>query len=75
MNLYDRSGAFGAGILEAGDRASSRIAEEREMAEEARMRGEYSWREGHSPFCLGGRTATHRGWEAMVGVDVHFDQF
>lgn len=75
MNLYDRSGAFCAGMLEAGDRASSRIAEEREMAEEARMRGEYSWREGHSPLCLGGRTATHRGWEAMVGVDVHFDQF
>ncbi|TXD37470.1 hypothetical protein FRC98_07185 [Lujinxingia vulgaris] len=48
LNLYDRSGAFCAGMLEAGDRASSRIAEEREMAEEGRMRGEYSWRERHA---------------------------
>jgi len=44
FNLYDRTGGFCAGMLEAGGKEASKREEARKMAEDGRLHGEYSWK-------------------------------
>lgn len=44
FHLYDRTGGFCAGMLEAGGKEAAKREEAREMVKDGRMTGEYSWK-------------------------------